>query len=74
MGSVVIPAEIRRIMGINQKNPIEIYIVDDNIILKKVEPECTFCGSENSLHSFKGKKVCLGCIKKIYAAATQQNK
>jgi len=69
MGSVVIPAEIRRVMGINQRNPIEIYIVDDNIILKKVEPECTFCGAEDRLYSFKGKKVCYGCIKKIYAAA-----
>lgn len=35
LGRVVIPIELRRSLGIKEKDPIEIYIEEDEIILKK---------------------------------------
>ena len=34
LGRIVLPIEIRKKMGINQKDPLEIYVDDDSIILK----------------------------------------
>lgn len=61
LGRVVLPIELRRTMGINMKDPLEIYVDTESIILKKYEPACTFCGSADDLKTFKGKRVCLGC-------------
>lgn len=38
LGRVVIPMEIRRNLGINEKDPMEIFIDGDQIILKKYKP------------------------------------
>ena len=35
LGRVVIPVELRKSLGINEKDPIEIFVDDDKIILKK---------------------------------------
>ena len=37
LGRIVLPIEIRKKMGINQKDPLEIYVDDDSIILKKYQ-------------------------------------
>jgi len=38
LGRVVLPKELRRTLGIEEKDPIEIYIDGDKIILKKYLP------------------------------------
>lgn len=38
LGRVVIPKELRRTLGIEEKDPVEIYIDGDKIILKKYLP------------------------------------
>ena len=45
LGRVVIPIEIRNKFDIAEKDPIEIYVDGSNIILKKYEQSCIFCGS-----------------------------
>ena len=35
LGRVVIPIELRRTLGINEKDALEIYVENDRIILKK---------------------------------------
>lgn len=35
LGRVVIPIELRRTLGIQEKDPIEIYVEDDQIVLQK---------------------------------------
>lgn len=67
LGRVVIPAEIRRIMGIDEKNPIEIYIEFDKIVLKKYEPTCTFCAATNEVQIYHGKQVCRKCAEELSA-------
>jgi transcriptional pleiotropic regulator of transition state genes len=39
LGRVVIPIELRRTLGIAEKDALEIYVDDDKIILKKYLPK-----------------------------------
>lgn len=66
LGRVVIPKEVRTILGIeDNKSLIEIYVEGEKIILKKFTPGCTFCGKEGALYDFKDKLVCPDCLKEI---------
>jgi len=38
LGRVVLPIELRRGLGVQEKDPLEIYVEDDQIILKKYKP------------------------------------
>lgn len=65
LGRVVLPIELRRNLGIDIKDPLEIYVDGDQVILKKYEPTCIFCGEGKDIKSFDGKNICPSCIKKI---------
>lgn len=66
LGRVVIPKEIRRINGINEGDPLEIYTEHDGqIVLKKYEAGCTLCGSTDDLIDLKDKRICKSCADKI---------
>ena len=65
LGRVVIPIEIRNQFNIVEKDPIEIYVNDSSIILKKYEPNCIFCGNSKNLISYKDKLVCTKCAQKL---------
>ncbi|SHN37592.1 MULTISPECIES: AbrB/MazE/SpoVT family DNA-binding domain-containing protein [Gracilibacillus] len=41
LGRVVIPIELRRTLGINEKDALEIYVDDERIILQKYKPNMT---------------------------------
>ncbi|OEH92618.1 AbrB/MazE/SpoVT family DNA-binding domain-containing protein [Bacillus solimangrovi] len=41
LGRVVIPIELRRTLGIEEKDALEIYVDDERIILKKYKPNMT---------------------------------
>ena len=60
-----IPIEIRNQFKIAEKDPLEIYVNDSSIILKKYEPNCIFCGSTEDLVEFKDKLVCKKCSKEL---------
>lgn len=61
LGRVVIPIELRRTLGIEQKDALEIYVDDDKIILKKYMPNmtCSITGevSDENLRLIDGKLV-----------------
>ena len=65
LGRVVIPIEIRNKLRINVKDPVEIYVEDNKIILKKFEPNCIFCNSAKKLVEYNEKLICEKCIEKI---------
>lgn len=65
LGRVVIPIELRRTLGIDIKDPVEIYVDGENIILKKYQPACIFCDSADNVVTFKGKNVCMNCLREI---------
>lgn len=61
LGRVVIPIELRRTLGIAEKDSLEIYVDDDQIILKKFKPQmtCQITGevSEDNIQLAGGKLV-----------------
>ena len=63
LGRIVLPIELRRTLDIAQKDSLEIFVEGDQIILKKYEPSCVFCGNSRDVVSFKGKNVCPDCLK-----------
>jgi len=67
LGRVVIPIELRRTLGIGEKDALEIYVDGDRIVFKKYEPACTFCDNAGDVVHFKGKNVCQSCIDEIKA-------
>lgn len=65
LGRMVIPIELRKTMNINKKDPMEIFVDGDKIILRKYEPACIFCGSADNIIEFEGRTICGNCQKKI---------
>ena len=65
LGRIVIPIELRNEFGIAEKDPIEIFVEGNNIILKKNEPNCTFCGTLKNLIKYQEKQICSNCLKEL---------
>lgn len=65
LGRIVIPMEIRNKLDISENDPLEIHVEGTSIVLKKYEPDCTFCGSSKNVVEFKDKIVCEKCLKEL---------
>ncbi len=65
LGRIVIPIELRRTMGIEEKDALEIYVDSEKIILKKYEPACIFCSNAEDVINYKGKNICKSCLTQI---------
>ena len=65
LGRIVLPIELRRTLNIAIKDALEIYVEGEEIILKKYEPACIFCGEGKDLISYHGKNVCRSCRQKL---------
>ena len=61
LGRIELPIELRRTMNIDVKDALEIYVDGDQIVLKKYEPSCIFCGNAKDIIHYKGKNVCSAC-------------
>lgn len=62
LGRIVIPIELRRTLDIAEKDALEIYVDGSQIILKKYEPACIFCGDASEVINYKGKNICKSCL------------
>lgn len=65
LGRVTLPIELRRNLNLELKDPVEIFIEGDLIILKKYEPACVFCGEAANVENFRGKNVCKSCAEEL---------
>lgn len=65
LGRIVIPIELRRTLDIGIKDSLEIYVEDDQIILKKYTPACAFCANASGITIFKGKNICSECLSEL---------
>ncbi|AGX41449.1 AbrB/MazE/SpoVT family DNA-binding domain-containing protein [Clostridium saccharobutylicum] len=61
LGRVVIPKEMRKVMGINEGDPIEIVKVNNDIVMRKYSKGCIFCGSDKEIVEFNKVLVCRKC-------------
>lgn len=62
LGRIVLPLELRRTMGINEKDPLEIYTDGSDIILRKYNPGCSVCGVAANLITHGGVTLCRHCV------------
>ena len=65
LGRIVLPIETRKRLGLEAKDPVEIFVEKDRIILKKYEPACIFCGDPNNIVLYKEKRVCKNCLAEL---------
>lgn len=62
LGRIVLPIELRRMLDIEERDELEIFMESDRIVLRKYEPTCIFCGSDKRLVVHGGKNICRECI------------
>lgn len=67
LGRIVLPIELRRTMDIGVKDMLEIFVEDDQIILKKYHPSCIFCSDARDVITYRGKLVCKKCLAELKA-------
>ena len=65
LGRVVLPIELRRTMNLEVRDPVEIFLDGDSIVLRKYENACLFCGGSHNLTTFRGKQICGECLRQL---------
>lgn len=65
LGRLVLPAEIRRTLGINEGDAMEIFTDETKIVLKKYQPACIFCNGADGIVYFNDNRICASCLEKI---------
>ncbi len=65
LGRITIPIELRRSFQIGEKDPLEIYVDGDRIILKKFQDSDIFTGSRDNLIEFEGKMISRDTIRML---------
>ncbi|MDF1493957.1 AbrB/MazE/SpoVT family DNA-binding domain-containing protein [Caproiciproducens sp. CPB-2] len=70
-GRVALPKKLRIKLKIKEQDPLEIYVENGRVVLKKYKPACVFCNSMHKLTTFRGYSICRECREKINAV---QNK
>ncbi len=65
LGRVTLPIELRRSLDIDIKDPVEIFVDGDSIILKKYQPVDIFTGSNKDLIEYQGKMISKDTIREL---------
>ncbi len=61
IGRIVIPKEIRNVLGINDGDFMEIIKVDNEVVVRRYIKGCIFCGSDKGGFNFKDILICNEC-------------
>ena len=64
LGAVNIAVQMRRNMGLQPKDVIELEEKDGALILRPREIRCAFCGTDEDVLKLKGKGICVSCLAK----------
>lgn len=65
LGRIVVPIELRRSLGIGDRDAVEIYMENNSIIIRKHQPSCVFCGSTDNTVNYREKVICKSCIENM---------
>ena len=71
LGRVVIPKEIRTVLGVADGDRLEIWVDGDTVLMRKFVPHCLFCDETKDLISYGGRLICKDCAT---ALANEVNK
>ncbi len=65
-GSINIPVAMRREMGLQGGDPMEVSLEGGIVTVKPYAPRCIFCGTdENVTHRLHGKCICGNCASEV---------
>lgn len=64
-GSISIPVDMRREIGIQGGDPMEVSLEADKITVKPYTPRCIFCESTDNVKTLYGKGICADCAEKV---------
>ena len=67
LGRVVLPADLRRALGIREGDVLDIAVEDGHLVLTRHEPLCVFCRARDDLIERAGKHVCGRCVSALAA-------
>lgn len=67
LGRIVVPVEIRMTRNIDIGDPIEFFILNEEIIVlrKYTSTECTFCRSLDHVTYYKDQFICNNCLREL---------
>lgn len=65
LGRVVLPIELRRTLNIDVKDSLEVFVDSNQIILKKYEPACIFCGNADGIKVYRDRNICSKCLEEL---------
>lgn len=65
LGRVCLPKEMRIAAGLKEDEPVEIKLVDGNIILSRVRDKCERCGKTINLVHSGNLCICEECIEEL---------
>lgn len=72
LGRFTLPMELRRNLHIEVGDPLEVFVDEDTIILKKYVASDIFTGATEDLIEFEGKKVSRQTVAKLAYLAGYQ--
>lgn len=65
-GSINIPVAMRREMGLQGGDPMEVSLEGGTVTVKPYAPRCIFCGTDEGVaHRLHGKYICTGCAEEM---------
>lgn len=67
LGRIVIPAPLRRALGIAEGDEVEVALDGDRLVLTPTAARCAFCGGAEELEAYAGKAVCWSCMAAVRA-------
>ena len=68
LGRIVVPKEMRTRLGMEPKDPVEILVEKDRIVIRKYAPCCIFCGDTENTLQYREKLICKSCLQTLKKA------
>jgi transcriptional pleiotropic regulator of transition state genes len=65
LGRIVLPAELRRSLGIEAGDVLDFHAESNRLVLRKVQTSCALCGGTDELIEFHEKLICGNCISEL---------
>jgi AbrB family transcriptional regulator, transcriptional pleiotropic regulator of transition state genes len=62
LGRVVVPIELRRMLGIEAGDELSITVDGDRLVFRKLMEGCVICGREDELAFYRERAICKECL------------
>lgn len=62
LGRVVVPAEVRRGLGLRPGDLVAMRVEEGRLVGWKIAPGCVLCGRSDDLVEVNDKHLCLTCV------------